>query len=87
MQTQGVLDRIEDGRYGVLLLENIKKEVVLDIEDFPAGSEEGDWFDITLDGEDIESLTFNKKTTDERKKTVQSKLSKLKKKKGSKFKK
>lgn len=87
MKTKGVLDRIVDGKYGTILAEEIGKEFVLNIEELPADAKEGDWFDLVIENDQIQNLSINKKLTDERQRSIESKMQKLKKRSGSKFKK
>ncbi|WP_096436632.1 DUF3006 domain-containing protein [Alteribacter populi] len=64
---QAVLDRIEDGQWAVLLVEEGKKEVLLPVQKMPHNSKEGDWFQVTFVEETVSSVVFDdvakKKTT------------------------
>ncbi len=87
MKTEGVLDRIVDGKYGTILAEEIGKEFVLNIEELPAHAKEGDWFDLVIENDQIQNLSINKKLTDERRRSIEGKMKMLQKRSGSKFKK
>ncbi|WP_188208143.1 DUF3006 family protein [Alkalibacillus aidingensis] len=85
---QGVLDRIVDGQKATILIESLKKEVTLNLDELPKGSQEGTWFDIALEGDQVRELVINQIKTDEQKQSTTNRLNRLRSKsKGSKFKK
>lgn len=84
---KGILDRIEDGRYAVILIEEEKREVVLPADCLPEGSEIHSWFDIELDGEEIKSISRNVEAEAAKEQRVDALMEKLRaKKRGSRFK-
>ncbi len=87
METNGVLDRITDNKYGTILAEEIGKEFVLNKEDLPAGSKEGTWFNLVIENSELKSLTINQELTAARKVSIEEKMAQLKKRSGSKYKK
>lgn len=58
-----MLDRIEDGRLAVILIEELQQEVALPIAWLPEGSHVNSWFDIELDGRGIKAITLDMETT------------------------
>lgn len=87
METNGVLDRITDNKYGTIIAEDIGKEFILNKEELPAGSKEGTWFNLIIENDELKSLTINQELTEERKVTIEEKMARLRKRSGSKFKK
>ncbi|WP_100400996.1 DUF3006 domain-containing protein [Bacillus sp. FJAT-44742] len=87
METKGVLDRIVDDHFAVILAEEIRKEFVLRREELPQGSSPGDWFVLTIKGEKITNLSFDNVQTQKMEERIQRKVEKVReKKRGSKFK-
>ncbi len=60
---KGMLDRIEDGRLAVILLEELHQEITLPVTWLPEGSHVNCWFDIELDGRKIKSIALDAETT------------------------
>lgn len=56
---KGILDRIEDGRFAVILIEEVRREMILPVECLPEGSAVHSWFDIELEGEEIKSISHD----------------------------
>lgn len=84
---RGTLDRIEDGQYAVILLEQLNQEIVLPVERLPAGSGVGSWFGITMESGEVMSITLDEKISSEKEDQASELLQKLKNKSsGSKFK-
>ncbi|WP_138417547.1 DUF3006 domain-containing protein [Aquibacillus sediminis] len=84
---KGVLDRIEEDRYAVILLEEHNREVILPKDQLPSGSEVHDWFRITMEGDTVTSITLDEKTTQAEEAKTEDMMKKLRaKSKGSKFK-
>lgn len=86
LKVNAVVDRISKGK-AVILIESHQKEIILDVEKADILLEPGDWLDLVLDSKDkITSMQINYTLTEERKEKVESVMDRLKKKKGSKFK-
>lgn len=83
---KGVLDRIEDGRHAVILIEEINKQFVIDISELPEQSSEGTWFTLKLENDEIKEITINQEETTHREDLIRNKLERLRSRKGSKFK-
>ncbi|MFC7063710.1 DUF3006 domain-containing protein [Halobacillus seohaensis] len=84
---KAVLDRIEENQYGVLLVEEVGKEFILTKDQLPEGSKTHDWFEVTIENNEIAKIIPDHKTTAIQKEKVRSKRERLKKRsKGSKFK-
>ncbi len=60
---KGMLDRIEDGQFAVILIEGLQKEVTLPVSWLPEGSHVNSWFNIELEGEKITSIALDTETT------------------------
>jgi len=86
-RVNGVVDRISESKYAVIIVESIKKEFHVDIHTVDVSLKEGLWLDIILDESDeIKQLIPNEQLTENNKKSVDDLMSKLRKRKGSKFK-
>lgn len=70
---RGVLDRIEDERLAVILIEDMNKEIVLPILALPKGSKEGIWLLMTFEPSNNEWIITidDDKTNRYRKKSFQ----------------
>lgn len=61
---KGILDRIEDGRLAVILIEELQQEITLPIAFLPEGSRVNSWFDIELEGQEIKSIALDAEATE-----------------------
>ncbi|WP_017184887.1 DUF3006 domain-containing protein [Alkalibacillus haloalkaliphilus] len=87
-QVQGVLDEIVDGQTGVILVETTKQTFHLPLSQLPEGSQEGMWYDIRVERDQIVELTFNEEKTKQQTGAISNRLDRLRKSSiGSKFKK
>ncbi|MDV2685183.1 DUF3006 domain-containing protein [Alkalihalophilus lindianensis] len=87
MKVNGVLDRIEDGKYGVILVEEHGKEYVVNKELLPDGVSEGDWLTLLVEEDEVQSVEVDREKTDSVKKKVEAQVKRLRKRsKGSRFK-
>lgn len=85
---KGYLDRIEDNKFAVILVEEINKEFILPKDELPEGSVAQTYFDVTIEHDKIVSLTPNEQTTSSEQEKVEDMMAKLRSKsKTSKFKK
>ncbi|SEN54855.1 Protein of unknown function [Mesobacillus persicus] len=85
---KGYLDRIEDEKYAVILIEDIQKEFVVNKNSLPEGSSVKSYFDLTIENDKITSIKLNEGATASQQKNVDELMSKLQSKsKTSKFKK
>ncbi|WP_226035263.1 DUF3006 family protein [Aquibacillus saliphilus] len=85
---KGYLDRIEDDKFAVILVEQINQEFIIAKSELPAGSTEKTYFDLTIEKEKITSIKRNEQTTVNKQKNVDDLMSKIRSKSnGSKFKK
>ncbi|MED4019031.1 DUF3006 family protein [Sutcliffiella cohnii] len=83
---KGYLDRIEDDKYAVILVEEIGKEYVLHKDQLPHGSRIHSYFDVKIEDDRIISLTLDEKASISEQQKVDSMMAKLRSKnKGSKF--
>jgi hypothetical protein len=84
----GYLDRIEDNKFAVILVEEIKKEFLIPKTELPEGSPVGSYFQLTIETDQITSMKLDKQSTMTEQKKVDNLMSKLRSNsKGSKFKK
>ncbi|MRH41443.1 DUF3006 family protein [Aquibacillus halophilus] len=85
---KGYLDRIEEGKFAVILVDEINKEFILPKAELPVGSSEQSYFDLTIENDKITSLKLNEQTTSTEQEKVDNLISKIRSKnKDSKFKK
>lgn len=66
---KGMLDRFE-GDKAVLLVEEAKKEWIIEQEQLPAGSKKGSWFTIEVTGEKVDSISIDSQLTKEKNQKV-----------------
>ncbi|SES29464.1 DUF3006 domain-containing protein [Salipaludibacillus aurantiacus] len=87
MAVDGFLDRIEDGKFGVILVEDIGKEYMVPKNNLPDGAREGMWLTVTIEDEEVKSIEINRTKTIGLQQKIDSQMERIrKKKKGSKFK-
>ena len=79
---RGTLNRIEDGRFAVILLEEEQKEIVFPAAHLPEGSQVNSWFEIVLDGEDIISISLDEDSRKAKETEARSLMRKLRRKNG-----
>lgn len=85
---KGYLDRIEDYKFAVILVEECNKEFIISKNELPEGSVVNSYFDLTIEKNKIKSIKLSEQTTIIEQKKVDELLSKLRShSKGSKFKK
>jgi hypothetical protein len=85
---KGYLDRIEDNQFAVILVEEIKKELIIPVGELPAGSKVKSYYEISIENEKITSMKLDEQTTQTEQEKVDDLMTKLRSKsKGSKFKK
>ena len=78
---KAVIDRIEDKKHAVLILNGDGVEKVVSVADLPDGAEEGTWLEVKFDGDDIKSIEIDKEETEERSERIGNKMDQLKKRK------
>ncbi|MFG6146993.1 DUF3006 domain-containing protein [Halobacillus sp. B23F22_1] len=84
---KAVFDRLEEEKYAVLLVEAHNKELVLDKDILPEGSKPNDWFEVTIEEDQVTSIKRDPEATAAQEKKVKDKRKRLKEKsKGSRFK-
>ncbi|MCL6573941.1 MAG: DUF3006 family protein [Bacillus sp. (in: Bacteria)] len=85
---KGYLDRIEENKFAVILVEEIKKEFIIPVAELPVGSAKKSYFDLTIENNQITSMKLNEQATMTEQQKVDELMLKLRSKsKGSKFKK
>ena len=63
---QGVLGRIVDGKNGVILVEDIKKEFILSKNELSQGTKEGFWLNIEVKDDSIIGKKINERLKSDR---------------------
>ncbi|PYZ91941.1 hypothetical protein CR194_17215 [Salipaludibacillus keqinensis] len=87
MNTLGVIDRMEDNQYAVILAETEGKEFVVNRGELPDGAKEGTWLHLILENEKVINMTIDHDKTMAQKTKIKNQLARIKKKSsGSKFK-
>ncbi|WP_019414768.1 DUF3006 domain-containing protein [Paenisporosarcina sp. TG20] len=87
MTNKGVLDRIEEGKHAVILVDEVGKEFIIQVNDLPEGSKVGMWFDVEIINNDLSKISINMKETTNLNEEITNKVNKLKEKgRGSRFK-
>ncbi|WP_174733299.1 DUF3006 domain-containing protein [Mesobacillus harenae] len=85
---KGYLDRIEDNKFAVILVEDIKKEFIIPKEELPEGSAEKSYFNLTIQNDQITFIKLDEHATGTEQNKTDKLMSKLRSKSnGSKFKK
>lgn len=83
---KGILDRIEEGRYAVILVEAEKLELILPFNCLPAGSQINSWFTIDAENRQL-SIILDEETSLIRNQQIEELMDRLRmRKKGSRFK-
>jgi hypothetical protein len=87
MKMKGVLDRIEDNKFAVILVDELRKEFVIPKDQLPDGTKPNAWLDLTITDDNITSVRLNKEATSVEEEKVENMMNKLRSKsRGSKFK-
>ncbi|MGM0904888.1 MAG: DUF3006 domain-containing protein [Bacillota bacterium] len=85
---KGYLERIEENKFAVILVDAINKEFIVPKEQLPEGSTENSYFDLTIENDKISSIKLNSQKTYSEKHKVEDLMGKLRaNSNGSKFKK
>ena len=83
---KGILDRIEDGRHAVILVEEEGVELVLPANLLPEGSQVNSWFTIDAENGQL-AVTLDEETSNAKSVQAEELMTRLRtKKKGSRFK-
>lgn len=81
-----MLDRFEESK-AVLLVEQLNKEWIVEVDRLPAGSKKGTWFTLEISGDEIKNISIDQQLTEEKSQTVNDLMQSLRSKStGSKFK-
>ncbi|MFL2099527.1 DUF3006 domain-containing protein [Desemzia sp. FAM 23991] len=62
---KGILDRFEEDK-AVLLVEQLNKEWIVEVDRLPAGSKKGTWFTLDISGDEISSISVDQQLTEEK---------------------
>lgn len=60
---KGVLDRMENGGWAVILLEEVNREMIVPAAELPEGSRINSWFNISFDDNGIASIELDHRST------------------------
>lgn len=85
MKAEGVVDRISDHGLAVILVEQLKKQFEVPINQFP-DMKSGDWLYVTIENDEITDIEVNTEKTKERKRIAKEKTDRLRKRKQSNYK-
>lgn len=84
---KGYLDRIEENKLAIILVEDLHREFVIPVAELPEGSKPQTWFNLVIFQDKIISIHIDHETSTSEQEKVSDLLSKLRSKsKGSKFK-
>ncbi len=87
MDKKGVIDRIEDEKYAVILVETEGSEYVVLKDRLPEGAKEGSWLKFTVVKQEITQMKLEQHQTDVAHRNAKDQLNRIRKKsKGSKYK-
>lgn len=79
----GYIDRIEDERFAVILIDSLGKEFVVNVWDLPETAKEGSYLTITLIDGEISGLVVNQQETETMEKEISEKLQRIKSRSGA----
>jgi len=87
MDKKGIIDRIEDDKTAVILVETENSEYVVPKKILPGGAKEGSWLSFTVHNQEIINIEIDQIKTAETLYHAKNQLDRIRKKsKGSKFK-
>ena len=78
---KGVLERIEDSRIAVILIEEEGREIHLPVTELPEGSKVSTWFDVEMTEGEVTFLRIDPVVTEEKNRAAQEMLQRIKSKK------
>lgn len=81
MEDRAVLDRIEDGKWAVLLVGEEKAEKIIPIETLPEGAKEGSWLRVQLEDDEVKEILVDAEETEKVRKRVEAAVRGLRKRK------
>jgi len=86
-KVEAVVDRISEQKYAVIIAESIKRQFDVNTHEIDVPLREGLWVDLYVNDQDeIVRIEPNERLTQERKQQIDAKMTRLRKRKGSKFK-
>jgi ABC-type uncharacterized transport system ATPase subunit len=74
---KGYLDRIDDNKFAVILVEGLDKEFVIPKDVLPEGSTVKSYLDLTIENDEITGVTLNEQQTRNEQQKVDELMSKL----------
>lgn len=77
-EVTGYVDRIEDGRFAVLLVDSLGKEFIVDISELPEGVSEGLYVKIILTDGEIREITAESEKTEAMEQKIADQLQRIK---------
>jgi hypothetical protein len=75
---QAVVDRIEDGKHAVLLVDDSEEKIV-PAGQLPNGASDGTWLQVRFDGDELVEATIDHEATEQARLRVREKMDKLRK--------
>ncbi|MGD9679014.1 MAG: DUF3006 domain-containing protein [Vulcanibacillus sp.] len=79
MIVKAVVDRIEDGKKAVILVGENQIEHIIDINQLPGGTSEGDLLQVQIDGDKIINIELDIEETENTKTRIIEKMKKIQK--------
>lgn len=87
MTNKGVLDRIEEEKHAIILVEELGQEFIIHVSELPEGGIVGTWFDVEITNDKISKLSIDMKETASLQEEITNKVNKLRDRgRGSRFK-
>lgn len=77
-EVTGYVDRIEEGRLAVLLVDSLGKEFVVDVSRLPEGASEGTYLTLSLIDGEIGNMSVDEEKTSQMKQEIADKLQRIK---------
>jgi hypothetical protein len=82
MPENAVIDRFVDGIHAVLFVGDDEREMVLPIDQLPAGAVPGVWLQVEVDGERVTAIAVDPAQTEARRRRIDDKLALLRQRSG-----
>ena len=74
---RAVVDRIEDGKHAVLLIEDNQMEKVVPASQLPEGATDGTWLQVSFDGDQLVSVEIDHEETERMRAQISEKMARL----------
>nr|TXF87500.1 DUF3006 domain-containing protein [Alkalicoccus halolimnae] len=78
---QGFIDRIEDNKFAVIIIESLKEEYIVEASDLPDGVQSGSHLHVNISNGRITSMIYDKTKTNAVENRISDKMAELREKK------